>query len=271
MEKRRDGWYRADKGKHFVLTELGKKECASYRSKTVGEPVDEYDYEAVHWAVEEGYVAEVDIPDWITKEGYEVVYDHKGYTLHAGNPVVFPEREIAEKYLQYYQNKLWNDRQLYIRSAIYEGRAIKECREYNGKKVYNDSWYYGTSSLSIGDLVEESIVEDIVNALPPACWRSDCTQLGEPASQRVDEEGNVRTTYETFKKIAENTWEYCGDCFRGETEQNYKKYGDMSNTEIRKITYEECPIKCTGCEALCDEMSVGQCRKNLSYKLDNRR
>ena len=46
------------------------------------------------------------------------------------------------------------------------------------------------------------------------------------------------------------------------------KYSEMDNTEIRKITYEKCPIKCTSCSALCDEMPVGQCRKNLSEKLD---
>ena len=46
------------------------------------------------------------------------------------------------------------------------------------------------------------------------------------------------------------------------------KYSEMDNTEIRKITYDTCPIKCTSCRDLCDEMSVGQCRKNLSEKLD---
>ena len=43
-----------------MLTEKGKAECASYSYKTVGEPVDEYDYEAVGWAVESGYVIEED-------------------------------------------------------------------------------------------------------------------------------------------------------------------------------------------------------------------
>ena len=46
------------------------------------------------------------------------------------------------------------------------------------------------------------------------------------------------------------------------------KYCDMNNTEIRKITYEQCPLKCTGCEALCNEMQVNQCRKNLSQAFD---
>lgn len=46
-------------------------------------------------------------------------------------------------------------------------------------------------------------------------------------------------------------------------------YCEMNNTEIRKISYEECPLKCTGCKTLCDEMPVGQCRKNLSQAFDN--
>lgn len=46
------------------------------------------------------------------------------------------------------------------------------------------------------------------------------------------------------------------------------KYNYMNNVEIRKITYENCPLKCTCCKALCDEMPVGQCRTNLSHKFD---
>ena len=49
-----------------------------------------------------------------------------------------------------------------------------------------------------------------------------------------------------------------------------KLYEEMSNTEIRKISYEECPLKCTGCEALCNEMPEGQCRANLSEKFDRK-
>ncbi len=47
-----------------------------------------------------------------------------------------------------------------------------------------------------------------------------------------------------------------------------KKYFEMDDTEIKKITYETCPLKCTSCEALCNEMPIGQCRKNLSNKFD---
>lgn len=212
----RNGWYIADKGKHFVLTEKGKIEVASFRDMTVGEPTSEYDIEAVHWSVDSGYEIEVAISDWIVKEGYEVVYDYKGYTLTAGNPIVFPERILAEKYMENYKSHPWFHHELYIRETIYEGKSLTPCREYNGKQVYNSSWYYGIDALNVGDLVEQNIVDELMDCLPPACMRSDCSQLGEPASHKEDASGNYKATYTTFKKVAEGIWEYCGDCFRGE-------------------------------------------------------
>lgn len=212
----RNGWYIADKGKHFVLTEKGKEESATFRNMTVGKPTSDYDTEATRWSVEAGHEIEVDILDCITKTGYEVVYDHNGYTLTAGNPIVFPERILAEKYMEHYKNYSWCDHDLYIREKVYEGRALKPCRQYDGKQVYNKDWYYGTDALKVGDLVEQEIVNDLMDSLSPACMRSDCSQLGEPSSHKEDANGNYKATYATFKKIAEGIWEYCGDCFRGE-------------------------------------------------------
>lgn len=220
MKLRKDGWYQADKEKHFVLTEKGKKEVASFRYKMVGEPVSEYDTEAVRWSVDEGYEMEVDIPDWITKTGYEVVYDYGNHTLNAGNSIVFPEKEIAEKYKKNYQSLPWMKHDVYIRETIFEGKALRECRIYDGKKVYNKDWYYGTSALEIGDLVENEIVDGLMDCIMPACMRSDCSQLGEPSSTRIDENGKARTTFETFKKVDTDIWEYCGDCFKGENVQH---------------------------------------------------
>jgi len=220
MKLRTDGWYQADKGKHFVLTEKGKKEVASYRYKAVGEPVSEYDTEAVGWSVDEGYEIEVNIPDWITKTGYEVVYNHGNYTLHAGNPIVFPEKEIAEKYKKCYQALPWMTHDVYIRETIFEGKALKECRIHDGKMVYNKDWYYGTSALEIGDLVEDEIVDDLMDCLPPVCMRNDCSQVGEPFSSRIDENGKEKYTFDTFKRVNSEIWEYCGDCFKGENVQH---------------------------------------------------
>lgn len=150
------------------------------------------------------------------EKGYEVVYDHKGFTLHAGNPIVFPSKELAEAYKENYDARPWVDKKLYIRPAHFGGGELKECREFEGKSVYNADWYFGTDALKIGSYVEQEIVDMLINCLPPACLRSDCTQLGEAADHKVDEDGMCRAVYGTFKKVAEDIWEYCGNCFRGE-------------------------------------------------------
>lgn len=221
MKLTSQGYYKADKGKHFVLTEKGKAECAGYQDKTIGEPIDKYDdCIAYEWNIRRDYLTEVDIPNWITKEGYEVVYDYNGYTLCAGNHIVFPERQIAERYKKNQEKEPWmKEHKLYIRPAIFEGVALRECRTHNNKQVYNADWYYGIDCLQLGNLVEEEIVSDIVDALPPACMKTDCTQLGEPADHRIDENGRTHAVFATFRRVAENTWEYCGKCFRGENVQ----------------------------------------------------
>ena len=98
MEKIFNNRYKADEGKYFVLTEKGKKKVPAYKNISVGEPVAE-GYEstiATERFVVNGYLTETHIPDWIESTGYEVVYNRKGNTIHVGNPVVFPAREIAE-------------------------------------------------------------------------------------------------------------------------------------------------------------------------------
>ena len=220
MKQGMNKMYVADKSKYFVLTQKGKEECAGYKNKEVGKPLYADDEtRASAYAVENGWVEEVDDPDWVVKNGFKVVYNYNGKWLCAGNPVIFPEREIAEKYKRHYESFPWVHEKLYVMDEIYEGKKVKECRQFKGKKVYNTSWYYGTASLEVGDLVEEDIVEDLMNCLPPACYRKDCAQCGEPVSTKRDEYGKIRHTYSTFKKVAENTWEYCGNCFRGENKQ----------------------------------------------------
>lgn len=118
--------------------------------------------------------------------------------------------------MKHHKNGVYHDYDLYIKETTYEGRALSPCREYNRKQVYNKDWYYGTDALEVGDLVEQEIVDDIINCLPPVCMRNDCVQLGEPASHKKDANGNFKATYATFKKVSENTWEYCGNCCRGE-------------------------------------------------------
>jgi hypothetical protein len=91
---------------------------------------------------------------------------------------------------------------------------------YKEKEVYTQE-NFDYSTAQVGDYVEQTIVDEAMDCLPPACMRSDCSQLGEPYSHREDPEtGKFRATYVTFKKVAgqwpNGIWQYCGHCFRGE-------------------------------------------------------
>ena len=91
---------------------------------------------------------------------------------------------------------------------------------YNGKKVFGIG-EFRCNTAKIGDYVTQEVVDWFMDCLPPACMRSDCSQLGEPYSHRQDpDNGQWKATYTTFKKIAgewpNGIWEYCGNCFRGE-------------------------------------------------------
>ena len=218
MKSYGDYGYKADKGKMWVFA---PNEWASYKDR-VGEPYD--DTIATKTMVEDRVVIEVDDPDWVVTTGYKAVYDRKGSRIGVGNGYIFPLREMAEAEANDFNNRPWNkDDHAYVIETIYEGRLPRECREYNGKTVHNmDTWRY---AYPIGSYVEEEVVDEAINALPPACMRSDCMQMGEPADTRIDENGNGRNTYETFKKIAEGIYEYCGDCFKGE---NVRRGKEMS-------------------------------------------
>lgn len=215
MIKKGDYGYKADKGKHFVLTEIGKT-WASYKNKTVGEPIDEDDRWASSSMVENGAVVEVDDPDWITMPGFRVVYDVYGdgkYIFDTCNFAVYPSKKIAEAVAREFNNRPWRlkeDNKAFVIDAIYEGKRLKPCGKYNGKKVINRDWLYW-DAMNVGDYVTQEVADDICNALPPACMRSDCLQLGEP--QFPKKEG---FTYLTLKKVDEDVWEFCGYCLRGQ-------------------------------------------------------
>lgn len=68
-----------------------------------------------------------------------------------------------------------------------------------------------------GDFVEERIVEEFLNSVPPASHRAGYIQSGEPYSHREDpRSGRFRATYPTFQKEGYN-WIYRGCCFLGNT------------------------------------------------------
>ncbi len=219
---KKNNFYKADKGFIFVLTETGRNNCASWKDKKVGEPVDSDDTYAPIWAIEKEYLKEVPDPDWIVSDGYQAVYNCKGHVLSCGNPTVFPFKWMAERAVKAWESRPWNKGQAaFVQECVYEGKKLREMRSFNGKPVYNsDTWMY--DGAEVGDLVEEEIVSFATNCMPSPSRNANCSQLGEPADHRVDEHGQTKATYPTFKKINDGIWQYCGNCFAGKNTESGK-------------------------------------------------
>lgn len=94
----------------------------------------------------------------------------------------------------------------------------KEPKMYNCKVVHTrEMWYQDGFKPPIGSYVDEQIVEDLIDALPPTTMTFRFVQSGEAAGVRYDHEKEMwRNTYITYVKIAEGIWEYRGDCFENE-------------------------------------------------------
>ena len=76
-----------------------------------------------------------------------------------------------------------------------------------------------------GDPVEEAIVDEFMNCVPPLILRANLMQGGEPYSSREDPRTKRwRQTYTTFERRA-GQWYYCGHCFPGETVEPEKLAG----------------------------------------------
>lgn len=66
-----------------------------------------------------------------------------------------------------------------------------------------------------GDTVDEQIVNDFRDCVPPASMSSGYLQVGEAYDHMVDENGRWRPTFMTFA-FKDGVWVYCGCCFHGE-------------------------------------------------------
>ena len=168
---------------------------------------------------------------------YRVCYIYNGeYTIEAGSNGWIPSKEIAQKILSNLQRKhLYQDRQLFCDEREISGSLqYGDCRILNGRKVLNRDWMY-CDALMAGDLVENDVVDDFMNCLPPACYRSDCAQLGEAHSTEKDHTGKYRSTYLTFKRFDKETWEFCG--YRNFKEDSRKSIG--RDLRLQKYNQDE--------------------------------
>ena len=99
-----------------------------------------------------------------------------------------------------------------LRNALAEDEAEQTAH----KLVTCSDWEAAGSfekAANPGDYVEERIINEMRDCLPPACMNSGFLQMGEPYSHELDPDtGKWKPTFMTFKKDGQH-WTYCGNCF----------------------------------------------------------
>lgn len=111
--------------------------------------------------------------------------------------------------------------------------AMSSASNAEKHKTYNGWSNSGSCTfddyVNVGDSVDEEIVLNFLELLPPASNREGYMQVGEPHSSEFDEnKSEYRSTYMTFQKEGD-TWYYKGYCFLGES-QNRKRFKTFYET-----------------------------------------
>lgn len=91
------------------------------------------------------------------------------------------------------------------------------------KHITMEDWKNGGSFCKIaepGDTVDDDVIEEFRNVLPPLINRKSYLQCGEPVSYSFDYiREKYRQTFITFSRdAAVGSWLYHGTCFSGEME-----------------------------------------------------
>ncbi len=123
--------------------------------------------------------------------------------------------------------------------TAYQATVIEQDKlKYNGKPKTFDEWTESgaidfDSYVGMGNEVDEAIVGNFLELLPPACHTSHLMQMGEPNEHLPDEKGNFLPTFMTFEKV-EGKWYYRGYCFHCET-RNQKRMPTFAETIAKLI------------------------------------
>ena len=126
--------------------------------------------------------------------------------------------------------------------------AKKHYNLYVNTKNMND-WHKSNFSsfddfCKPGDIVDQDIVDEFVNSLPPITYYEEFVQAGEPYSHELDIEDNkYKATYTTFEK-EEGHWIYRGNCFKGKKidpkymYDNFKIASDLEKYNGLKLLFQ---------------------------------
>ena len=152
---------------------------------------------------------------WNEDKEFALFYEYKGREIPVGSEGWVPTLRIANNLIDHYELKhLLDGREVYIKARPRQREYIPMLT-YKHRAVQNKDYCFW-NALKVGDYIDQERADYIINCYTPASMRTDCTQMGEPAATKIDDDGNERNVYITVKKIADGVWEYCGRCFRGE-------------------------------------------------------
>lgn len=111
--------------------------------------------------------------------------------------------------------------------------VAQEQLKYSSQEKTFDEWTSSgaidfDSYVEIDDEVDEAIVQNFLEMLPPAYNSSVYMQMGEVNAYLPDEKGSIRPTYMTFEK-ENGKWYYRGYCFLGmnKNRRRFPSYADM--------------------------------------------
>ena len=151
-------------------------------------------------------------------KGYEVVYDHGGYTLPVGSHVVYPCYWLAAQYRARYEKRPWMEgKNVYIR-RVDDYRELSKPEYFNGKIVYPNDWIPNLDCLERGNLVDSEFVSIYANNIDPAVYKPGFFQLGGTPVERLIGD-RFYDVYPTFVQLADNVWEYKGYCVKGHSKE----------------------------------------------------
>ena len=116
----------------------------------------------------------------------------------------------------------------------------RDATQRSGKPKSLEGWYDSGLNLSeylaVGDEVDEALVDEMMNCVPPLSMGYGYLQVGEPYADAFDdrtEPNRYRATYTTFVKDG-GIWKYVGHCFAND-KVNRLPDKDVAGGMIREL------------------------------------
>lgn len=123
--------------------------------------------------------------------------------------------------------------------AVLQNAGITQMElKFNGKPKTMEEWNSSGITefddyVGLGDEVDEEIVDNYLDLVPPACHTKRLVQMGDPVEHLPNADGRYEAIYMTFEKV-DGKWYYRGYCFLCDT-RNKKRFPTFPETFAKLI------------------------------------